>query len=182
MRRRQILAGLGGLVGASSVLGTGAFTSVSAERTVSLDVADDDRAFLRLEPIENEGLDSDDNGSPELTGRSATLGSQVRFELPGDEDGESNAKGLGIDSIYEFHNLLRIENQGTQSVEVYSTYGGETLGNLALVRESGVLRGEPPVLDVGDEVDVGLLVNTHGTPVRETEYDETLTIVADQPD
>ena len=117
-----------------------------------------------------------------MTGRSATLGSQVRFELPGDEDGESNAKGLGIDSIYEFHNLLRIENQGTQSVEVYSTYGGETLENLALVRDNGVLRDDPPVLDVGEGVDVGLLVNTHGTPVRETEYDETLTIVADQPD
>lgn len=178
MRRRSFLAGAGSLVGAGSfVLGTGAFTSVSAERAVSVSVARDYRAFLRLEPLVDEGQD----GEP--TRRSFTSGQTVAFELPGNGDGEnSNAQGLGTDSVYEFHDLMRVTNQGTQPVAVYSTYGEADLADLALVRDSGVLRDDPPVLDVGEGVDVGLLVDTHGTPVREEDYDETLTIVADQPD
>ncbi|MFB6073156.1 MAG: hypothetical protein ABEJ88_09330 [Halobacterium sp.] len=178
MQRRRFLVSLGGLAGATSLaLGTTAFTSVSATRSVSVTVADDERAFLRLEPLRVDGS----GGLP--TGRSKSYGEQVWFSLPGTGPGETTeAEGLGVESVYEFHELLRIENQGTQPVEVYSTYGGETLANLALVRDSGVLRDDPPVLDVGEAVDVGLLVDTHGTPVREMEYNETLTIVADQPD
>lgn len=176
MERRRFLAGLGGVASVVSLaFGTGAFTSVSAKRAVTVDIADDFRAFLRMEPIADEGL----NG--ELTGRSSVNGGKVVFEIPGDDDGENpNALGVGLDSVYEFHDLLEIVNQGTQPVEVYSTYGGDALANLALVRDSGILRDNPPTLDVGEHLDVGLYIDTHGSSVGE--YDETLTIVADQPD
>ena len=181
MKRRRLIAAFGTAVaGGSAVLGSGAFTSVSAERSVSVAVADDDRAFLRLEPIVDEGVDGDSDGDPESTGRSFSNGRVVQFDIPGDEDGENpNAKGVAPDSVYEYHDLLQVVNQGTKSVTVASEYNGASFANLALVTDDGVLRQDPPTLDVGDGIRVGLLIDTHGTALGT--YDETLTIVADQP-
>lgn len=176
MNRRRFLAGVGGLAAAGgTALGTGAFTSVEAERSVSVTTADDDRAFLRLEPIPKDGID----GNP--TQRSSSTGEVVLFDIPGPGNGENpDAQGVGLDSIYEFHDLLTVVNQGTQPVQLYSTYGGTELSDLALVSDNGILRDDPPILDIGDSVDVGFLFDTHGSSVGE--FDETLTIVADQPD
>lgn len=176
MKRRRLLTGIGTLAGASSLaLGTSAFTSVSAERSVDIDVSADAYGFLRLRPLVDEGLGED---SPS-TGRSSTDGQTVEFQIPGDGEGEnSNAEGVGTDSIYEFRGLLGISNQGTQSITVQSEYDGE-LSNLALVDNDGdILRDAPPTLEVGDEIEVGLLIDTHGT--EEGAYDEELTIVAER--
>lgn len=174
MRRRRFLASVGGLAAAGSVaLGSGAFTSVEAERNVSIAVAADAYAFLRMHPIPDGGTDGED------TRRSFTTGGEVEFELPGTGDGENqNAEGVGLDSVYEFHDLVTISNQGTQSVTLHSTYDGSNLDDLALVNDDGVLRDDPPVLDVGEGIDVGLYVNTHGSSLGE--FDETLTIVAER--
>jgi hypothetical protein len=176
MKRRKLLAGLGGLTASLSLgLGSGAFSSVSTSRSVSVDVSDDDRAFLRMEPRADPGIDGDS------TLRSSSDGRTVWFSLPGYDPGENlNAEGLGKESVYEFHDLLRIENQGTQPVEVYSAYAGEKLTNLALVQDSGILRDDPPVIDVGDSIDVGLQIDTHGSSIGKS--NEGLTIIADQPD
>jgi len=175
MRRRRFLAGVGTLVGAgSAALGTGAFTSVEAERSVSIAVAKDYRAFLRMDPIGDEGIDGDN------TGRSMVNGRAVRFEIPGDESGENpDADGVGLDSVYRFHDLVTVSNQGTQPIELYSTYSGGGLGDLALVDGDGdVLRNSPPTLDVGGSVDVGLYVDTHGSSVGT--FEETLTVVGER--
>jgi hypothetical protein len=73
-----------------------------------------------------------------------------------------------------------VSNQGTQPVELHSSYDGDSLADLALVNDNGVLRDNPPILDVGDSIDVGLYVDTHGSSIGE--FDETLTIIADQTD
>lgn len=176
MKRRKFLAGASGLAAAGgAALGTGAFTSVEAKRSVSVATADDDRAFLRLEPLVKKGINGDS------IRRSSSDGEVVVFDIPGVGNGENpDAQGVGIDSIYEFHDLLKIDNHGTQPVQLYSTYGGTELTDLALVSDDGILRNDPPILDVGDSVDVGFLIDTHGSSVGE--FDETLTIVADQPD
>lgn len=175
MKRRRILAGVGALASAGGLgLGSGAFTNVSAERNVSIDVTDDNRAFLRLEPITDEGLNDDS------TLRSVSDGSTVTFQIPGSGSGESGADGVGTDSTYEFHDLLKIQNQGTQPVEIDSEYGGDVLADLALVTDSGLLRDDPPLIDTGDSVDVGLYIDTHG--VDTGDYDVTLTINAVAPD
>lgn len=176
MKRRRFLATAGALTGAAStVFGTGAFTSVRAERSVSISAAKDYRSFLRLEALVDEGQND------ESTGRSYTDGDTVEFKIPGHNSGENSAAaGVGAESIYEFHDLMRVENHGTQPVQVYSTYNGNDLSDLALVNDQGVLREDPSVLDVGEGVDVGLYIDTHQTEIGE--FDETLTIVADQPD
>lgn len=173
--RRRALALLGSAaVGSATAVSTGAFTSTSADRTVSVQTADDDRAFLRLNPIADPGIDDD------ATGRSNDPGSEVQFRIPGTGFGETDAKGVGPDSVYEFHDLLEIENQGTQRVEVYSEYSGEDFTELALVNDRGVLREGPPSIGTGVSLNVGLYINTHGSDLGTDR--ETLTIVADQPD
>jgi len=174
MKRRRLLAGVGALAGAGSfTLGTGAFTSVSAERSVSVAVARDYRAFLRLEPNVDDGINGD------RTGRSSTDGYVVDFDIPGLDGGENqDAEGVAPDSIYEFHDLLKISNHGTQPVTVQSEYAGGDFHELALVTDTGRLSGDPPTLDVGESIDVGLYIDTHGSDTGS--YDETLTVVAER--
>ena len=174
MRRRRLLASVGGFaVAGSAVLGTGAFTSVEAERSVSIAVADDNRAFLRLEPISRDGINQ------KLTQRSYSAGESVGFEIPGNGNGEnSDAEGVGVDSVYEFHELLKVHNQGTQPIQLNSTYDGDNLADLALVNDDGVLGDDPPTLSVGASINVGLSIDTHGSEIGE--FDETLTIVAER--
>lgn len=176
MKRRRFLVGLGGLTGVgASVIGTTAFTSTAAGRSVVVDTADDDRAFLRLEPLVDRGLNDD----PTL--RSIDPGSTVQFQIPGSGTGENpDAEGIGLDSVYEFHDLLEVSNQGTQPVQVHSTYAGSNLADIALVTDDGVLRDDPPVIDVGESIVVGLYIDTHGVTVGS--FNETITIVADEPD
>jgi hypothetical protein len=173
MKRRRFLASVGGFaVAGSAVLSTGAFTSFEAERSVSIAVADGDRAFLRLELIVKNGID----GEP--VRRSFSNGS-IRFVIPGNGNGEnSDAEGVGLDSIYEFHELLEVYNQGTQPAQVHSVYDGNNLEDLALVNDDGVFGDDPPTLAVGGSTDVGLYIDTHGSEIGE--FDETLTIVAER--
>lgn len=50
MNRRNVLVGLGGIVASGgALLGTGAFSSVEADRTANFDVSNDDSALLTLE-------------------------------------------------------------------------------------------------------------------------------------
>ncbi|MFB6179015.1 MAG: hypothetical protein ABEI77_04745, partial [Halorientalis sp.] len=88
MRRRTLLMGMGGLAGAGGIVGTGAFTSVSAERTVSVAVADDDQAFLKLEPSNTIYGD-----------KFAKQNSDGLLELGFGPNGHGD--GLGTDSVYD---------------------------------------------------------------------------------
>ncbi|GGN22759.1 hypothetical protein [Halarchaeum nitratireducens] len=183
MKRRTLIAGLGSLT-ASGVfaVGSGAFTSVSAKRTVSISVANDSTAFLKL----NE----QGNGR-----RSYTDGGTIGFDIPGpgeDDYGGTDPEGLGTDSVYRFggdadnaeQGLFAAENQGTQPVKLYSTQA-ETDGvptvTMYDVDTGNLLTEESPSdpMDVGNQLRCGLEIDTHGVPVREDEYDVTLTIHAD---
>ncbi|WP_152418566.1 hypothetical protein [Halorubrum distributum] len=106
MDRRQLLAGLAALAaGGGAATGTGAFTSVNADRDVAVEVADDASAYLQIFPSgsqpnaqfasqdPDEGVFFDFNGSPQ------------------DVDGV----GSGQSSVYEFRDVVRVENAGTQN-------------------------------------------------------------------
>lgn len=59
--RRSVVVGLGGLLaGGGALLGTGAFTTVEAERSVALRTANDANAFLGFEVLDDEYVDLDD--------------------------------------------------------------------------------------------------------------------------
>ena len=188
MKRRKFVFGFGTAVAAGTgVLGTSAFTSTSAARQLEVQTAGDNNALLRLKQL-GSGQRSLEDGTPEnVLFRFPAL--QERYQNPG--------LGLGTDSIYEFdrdanasnnppptEGLLRIENQGTQPVEVYSEDETDSELEIELYDvtdpDDTALRDEPPMLDVGDSIDVGFRIRTFGADVDT--FNETLTIIADQPD
>jgi hypothetical protein len=112
MNRRKFLATLGtAAAGTSAAVGTGAFTGVSADRSVSVEVADDADALLTMEPS------SGPNGEYAETTGDGTIA--LAFT-----DTDAGGTGLGTDSTYQFDDVFRITNQGTQPVYVWATFSG----------------------------------------------------------
>ena len=186
MKRRTVLAGLGSLTASSLfVAGTGAFTSVSAKRSVAVETAGDNDALLRLKELGEGKRSIEDDG-------------RVEFSFPGFQERLDDPDlGLGVDSVYEFdrdaeesdkstptEGLLRIENRGTQSVAVRSRFQSENDLEIELydVADSDrtALRDDPPELGVGDSVDIGFRIRTFGAEIDT--FEETLTIVAEATD
>ncbi|WP_424014377.1 hypothetical protein ACOZ35_15365 [Halorubrum xinjiangense] len=186
MKRRTVIAGFGGAAASVLAVGSGAFTTVSAERTVTIETADDDEALLALS-------DRGDSGDG-FSGRSWSDGDTVSFSFPGTGRRISNPDlGLGVDSVYEFSRdsgddaeagLARIENRGTQPVAVYSKQNTDSGLEIELFdvdsTENTALRDDPAELTVGDFVDVGFRIRTHDAEIGD--FSETLTIIADLPD
>ncbi|OYR60517.1 hypothetical protein [Halorubrum ezzemoulense] len=193
MKRRTLVAGLGSLSASIHLaVGSGAFTSVSAERRVEVDIEGDNDAFLGLKQL--------GGGTDTIYGRSVEGGpsEQVAFSFPGSgELSENPDLGLGTDSVYEFdrdsgesddtaptEGLLRITNQGTQPVEVYSKHKTDSELEIELYDvtdpDETALRDDLPTLRIGGNIDVGFRIRTFGADVDE--FDETLTIVAKAPD
>ena len=109
MQRRKFIAGLGSLTAAGAAgIGTGAFTSVSADRNISVATAGDESAFL--------GLEAGDH--PYVTG---TDGGQMEIDLTETEAGGEGVNMNAVTTIgnsgeYETKYAFKITNQGTQPV------------------------------------------------------------------
>jgi hypothetical protein len=184
MKRRKLLAGVGSLAAAGAAgIGTGAFTSVSADRELTVDIADDANALLRLVPV--PGSENADYVEVEDGQLSADV-----------SDGNDSLLGDGVNSgaVTTVADLFRIENQGTQPVYVWLLEDGGRNGSkrhafytgswpddataISLADfngDVGALKGDgrqrQPQYDagvdtaavelgVGDHVDVGLVVDT----------------------
>jgi hypothetical protein len=93
------------VAGGGALIGTGAFTSVSAERDVTVETAGDASALLQLRPADNV-LDS--GGSEIASITDGTL--QITI------GGESDA-GLNQNAITRFDHVVVVTNNGTQDVE-----------------------------------------------------------------
>lgn len=115
MRRRNFIAGLGSLTAAgAAAVSTGAFTSVSADRSVTVEVADDDAALLGLEP------------SPGPNGAYASQsGGTLALDF---SDTDAGGSGVGTDSVYQFDDVFRVTNRGTQPVYVWVTLDFSSVG------------------------------------------------------
>lgn len=100
--RRSILLGAGALVASGgAVLGTGAFTTVQAERTVEVETAGDGNAFLALEPI--SGSDNSDEYA----------------EITGDGLLEVTIPDVNLNAITHIDRVFQVINNGTQDVVLY---------------------------------------------------------------
>lgn len=105
MHRRTLLTGLGTiLAGSGAVLGSGAFDSVRADRTVSLETAGDADALLGLEPGPDgeEYLIDDGEDGP----------------LALDLTGHDGAEGVNRNGITAIDRLVTVTNNGTDDVAV----------------------------------------------------------------
>lgn len=107
MKRRKFLIGAGSIAaGSAAVMGTGAFTSVSANRSMEVQVADDANALLAIDDID---------GSPNSEYVN-TNGNTISIDISSAEGGS----GLNDQATTIIKDLLRITNQGTQNVYVWA--------------------------------------------------------------
>ncbi|MES3160230.1 MAG: DUF1102 domain-containing protein, partial [Halorubrum sp.] len=109
MQRRKFILGLGAaLASGSALIGSGAFTSVAAERDIAVNVADDAQALLRLDP--------DDTDYPNSAYATETDG-VVEIDIT--EDGSGfDGEGISPFATTTIEEVFPIENQGTQEVQV----------------------------------------------------------------
>lgn len=190
MRRRRMLAALGSIaIGSATAVSTGAFTSVSAERSVSVSVADDAKALLSLKPLGN-GFRSEDQND------------EVQFNFPGlIEQIDDPDLGLGPNSVYEFERdsgasdfadpdltgaevegLVKLMNSGTQPVTVTTeaNVDGVDVELYAVIDpDKEALSERQPELGTGGSLTLGLRVYTFD---EVGEFSGSLTITATAAD
>lgn len=134
MKRRGFISGIGAAtVGAGGLFGTGAFTSVNADRTAQVEVAEEDSAYLAIFPSNGQP-----NGSFATDGGTSQNAVEIGFDFNDASGTASGSQGPGVDSTYIFDDVFRVANQGTQEVYV-------DLMSLNSV----------PLLDVGGDGDQG---------------------------
>lgn len=141
MNRRNVLVGLGTIVaGGGAALGTGAFTSVEADRTVTVQTTGDASAFLSLSPARDGGEyvnDSDDAIEIVLNGSSSADGS-----------------GLNENAVSRFENLVTVANQGTQVIDSLTfefSYGSTDLNSAQTLQ---ITSGDATINADGSETDL----------------------------
>jgi hypothetical protein len=182
--RRNVLLGAGALLaGGGAVLGTGAFTTVQAERTINVETAGDGNAFLGLDTIDGSP-NSDDfaeitDGTLEVTIDSVNLnaithidrvfqvtnnGSQPVVLYFEEQPGGDNPDGNAID----------IGTHTNQLANTISVGGGDQPSEDGVADEDIVdlSRPQPPdsgnvgygdigvLLGVGDTLEVGIYIDT----------------------
>ena len=102
MERRKLLLGMGSLAATGAAgLGTGAFSSASAGRGISVQVRSDTNAYLGI------------SGDPDYT---AETNGTLEINIDGNGQGGS---GINGNATTEFTDLLTITNQGTELVLVW---------------------------------------------------------------
>jgi hypothetical protein len=108
MERRKFLIGAGALAsGSAAAVGTGAFTNVQADRSVSVTTADDSDAFLAISPQD----------TPNGNEYASDSGGLVSLDFT-ETDGPGNGTGLNEDADTTIRDILQVTNQGTQDVIV----------------------------------------------------------------
>jgi hypothetical protein len=125
LTRRKALGGIA--IGAAAVgagLGTGAFSSVEADRTLNVTLADDANALLSLEPNEGPlpfaGVSAEDGPGNlnEYGGDATEYINTAGGELEIDIANLTNANGVNDNAVTRFDDLIRVQNNGTQDVGV----------------------------------------------------------------
>lgn len=112
--RRKFITGLGALAaGSAAAVGTGAFTSVQADRSVSVAVSDDSDALLALTTDPNDdGTDEADNAAYVNTSGSAA-------SINVDSAASTTGTGVNANATTQITDLFKVVNQGTQAAVVY---------------------------------------------------------------
>ncbi|MUW14243.1 hypothetical protein GJ633_05910 [Halorubrum sp. CBA1125] len=178
VHRRTTVLALGTLLaGGGAVIGTGAFDSVEAQRSVSLETADDADAFLAFEIIDDEHVNQD--------------GGTINFELI-------------ARATTTFADLVNVRNQGTQTVTSlrfeFGVTGGDqppsavedalriisgnatidAVDEINLLAESDAGDADDDELSPGEAIPFGIEVDLTGDIHEITGDPEiTLTIIAD---
>ncbi|WP_233125222.1 hypothetical protein [Halorubrum sp. SD683] len=162
------MGALGG--GGAVVTGTGAFTSVEANRDVSVQVADDTDALLRMAAA-GEGNDE----------YVTTNGGELGIDLTSDNPTAAGGKGVNTDAVTVIADLFEIQNQGTQEVEVEVTplsFVDSNNSNSLIVLVVPQTNFPTVTLGVGDTETYSLVVGTFPGG-SSFEIDDEITVTAE---
>ena len=107
LTRRNALIGLGTVAAGAGVIGgTGAFSSVTANRTVNVETAGDADAALSLEPTDSS------NANEYVTADDGT----IQLDLDGTSDNSADSSGLNQNAKTTIDDLVKITNNGSQDI------------------------------------------------------------------
>lgn len=185
MKRRQLLAGLGAAAAGSAAIGTGAFTSATANRSVSVSVADENKAYLALSPA------GDDDENSTFVSQDNTANNELSVDINDATGTQDNGDGVGLDSVYTFDSVFQVENQGTQEVDVsIGTLEDEDFdpdaSGLTVEFYDGTdsstsldsSTGTPVTLGTGTSVDIGMKIETDEPNLDDFDADATVSSTA----
>jgi len=123
MNRRKLIFLFGtAATGGGVAVGTGAFDSVSADRSVSLAVAGDSNAFL--------GLNSDSNELPNSEYATELGNGLAEINTTPDADGDFDGEGVSPFALTTIEEVIEVTNQGTQDVAVFVESNDPNLSDL----------------------------------------------------
>ena len=163
MQRRKFIIGTGALAaGGAAALGTGAFTSVEADRNVEVNVTDDASAYLGLEAADHPNGDElvDDDGDT------------VEVEIT-ETNADGQGQGLNPNATTTIDNLVQVTNQGTQDgvgiwVDVdlgdigdgdFTVYAQDSVDDDERLGD-GDLEAEAIPIDTGESLVVGVEIDS----------------------
>ncbi len=159
MNRRNVLIGLGTIVaGGGAALGTGAFSSVEATRTVSVGVADDANAFLALE-----------KGSELHTNAVDNSGEQLKIDLSS-EFGQPDGEGVNVGAVTTIGKID--DNDDVEVAALTVTNNGENTVTL-----TAEVEGDDTILELQAQVGTGDLTDLTNVSLTLAENEVAKTVI-----
>lgn len=167
--------------GAAAAVGSGAFTSVEADRSVDVEVAGDSSSYLALSRV---------TGSKNSQKYVSKSNGEISFNFS-DSNGSVDGTGFNPDATTQIDSLLNVSNQGTQNVNfwinisslstgsadvTFSTDGDISSSQLAYDGSNSGSVTEV-TLSPGDSITLDLKVDTTGQGIASTS--DTITFVAE---
>jgi hypothetical protein len=111
MQRRKFIAGMGSLAAAGAAgIGTGAFSTVNAERSVSVSTAADSEALLALDPTGENSAYASGAGTGAVT---------IDISDSNDSGFSGDPNGVNTNALTQIFDIFKVRNQGTQAAVVY---------------------------------------------------------------
>ncbi|WP_180271823.1 DUF1102 domain-containing protein [Halorubrum persicum] len=165
--------------GGAAAMGTGAFTSVQADRDISVEVAGDASAYLQMYAPDSSLENGEYATGPNESG---STNNQLTINFDGNATTHSGS-GINADAISRFDEVFKVRNEGTQEVDLHigdeglsqeaqdriRFYTTETGGRKTLEdgEEDSAAAGEQKIgvpLGAGNEKTVGVEIDTRDVP------------------
>jgi hypothetical protein len=165
LTRRNALIGMGTVAaGAGIIGGTGAFTSVDADRTVSVQTAGDGSAALQLSEADNAPAEDSDGNSYIVEGDDADTLSV-------------NVPDLNVNAKTKINPLINIANNGGEEVGISVSFTDSSDSDISWMSAINT----PSTISAGQNADFGLEFDTTsgGPDPDDGEQEYTMTISAD---
>ena len=194
MKRRNFLVGAGAAsIGGSAILGSGAFSRIESQRSVTIQVAEDPDAYLGMDKCSIDGSETPNSSY-------AWLDDHGHLEILMNEENPTTdgtlGEGINSDSRMWVDNIFQLCNQGKEDACVWiedhddwpeapDEYDNERRVDFYLGGDrDGTIVGEDNAvgLELGECICIGLKTNSKGLSEGEKlldELDNEIRIVAD---